>query len=456
MPGLVDTPGGLSGGSTGLTWLYGGLSTAGGLSGAGWAPLNIAGNQATLDIDFINNQAWVSPKTQTVGAVLTNTRASSAYYTNANGQLILFGNNTLRYGGAAGLLLEEARTNLVIQSQAFSNASWSKSNVNATDNAVAAPDGTKTACAIVEQNVNTNHLFIAAASITLTNATVYSFSFYAKAAGRSRLAFQADGTSGFLGAVTTIDLSTQTVVVPGAGVSNITISPLANGWFRITGTATSSGVTASPAIGLVSPSTTGFSAYQGDGVSGAFVWGLQLEQATNVSSYVATTTVGVARAADQVVSTSLLNTIFSTAHGTVSWQGALAPLQGLTSPTLSVYDTAGGANNRCEIRCLGPTPAAAQFITTSAGVSSFGSTGGVIPSAPSLFKMASVYNLNDFAGYLNQTQIGTSAAGNAPATLNTMSVGGIEGGTASGIISINRVSYWNIRLSNGALVVLTT
>jgi hypothetical protein len=44
-----------------------------------------------------------------------------------------------------GLLIEEARTNLVTYSQDFSNAAWSKSNVTVTANTTVAPDGTTTA-----------------------------------------------------------------------------------------------------------------------------------------------------------------------------------------------------------------------------------------------------------------------------------------------------------------------
>ena len=44
-----------------------------------------------------------------------------------------------------GLLIEEQRTNLLLRSEEFDNASWAKTNATITVNATTAPDGTTTA-----------------------------------------------------------------------------------------------------------------------------------------------------------------------------------------------------------------------------------------------------------------------------------------------------------------------
>jgi glyceraldehyde 3-phosphate dehydrogenase len=44
-------------------------------------------------------------------------------------------------GESLGLLIEEARTNLVTYSEQFDNASWTKSGVSITANTIVSPDG---------------------------------------------------------------------------------------------------------------------------------------------------------------------------------------------------------------------------------------------------------------------------------------------------------------------------
>jgi type 1 fimbria pilin len=80
---------------------------------------------------------------------LTFTRASSATRVNSDG------------------LIESPRTNLVLYSEEFDNAYWTKTNVTITANATTAPDGNLTADKLVENSVNGNH-FIYRSQATFT------------------------------------------------------------------------------------------------------------------------------------------------------------------------------------------------------------------------------------------------------------------------------------------------
>src|SRR4029450_7617101 len=62
---------------------------------------------------------------------LSITRASTGYVTNSDGTLTSFGTNTLRIGNGTGLLVEDARTNLVLRSRDLTNASGTKGNATA-------------------------------------------------------------------------------------------------------------------------------------------------------------------------------------------------------------------------------------------------------------------------------------------------------------------------------------
>ena len=167
-------------------------------------------------------------------------------------------------------------------SQEFDNAAWTKTNSTITANATAAPDGSVTADKLVEDTANAAH-FVQSASLTAQSGTAYTFSCYAKAAGRSRfelLAFALTLTGrGF-------DLSNGTTFTNTAGLSEPTassITPVGNGWYRCSVTANGSGLSSTVRAYLNNGTT--FS-YTGDGTSGIFIWGAQLSDSASLDPYV--------------------------------------------------------------------------------------------------------------------------------------------------------------------------
>src|SRR5690606_41335938 len=63
-----------------------------------------------------------------------------------------------RESSCPSLLLENARTNLLLRSDDLSNASWVKVNCTISSNAIAGPDGTTIADKIVDDTTNGAHL----------------------------------------------------------------------------------------------------------------------------------------------------------------------------------------------------------------------------------------------------------------------------------------------------------
>ena len=61
-------------------------------------------------------------------------------------------------GNPLGLLIEEARTNVLAYSEEFGN--WTRQNVSISSNQTAAPDGTNTADKVEEQNTNNTFHFV--------------------------------------------------------------------------------------------------------------------------------------------------------------------------------------------------------------------------------------------------------------------------------------------------------
>lgn len=149
---------------------------------------------------------------------------------------------------------------------------------------------------IVESTANAAHGIYG--SIPVTTGTTYTFSAYVKYAGRYiQLAtgggFVANGYANF-------DLINGVVTAYGAGATSYGITPVGNGWYRVTLTVptfiTGSG---NPNIIPINSPTAGAAAsYTGDGYSGVYVWGAQLEAGSFATSYIATTSSSVTRNAD--------------------------------------------------------------------------------------------------------------------------------------------------------------
>lgn len=190
-----------------------------------------------------------------------------------------------------GYLVEYARTNLALQSETFDNASWTKSQSTITADATTAPNGLAVADKLVEDATAASEHRIQHGSFT---AAQHTFSVYAKAGERTRIRLMNfNATDSARSAI--YDLSNGTIVsTSGAGATSA-IRSIGNGWYRCILTCTSTATTA-VYVNLVTGTST--VSYNGDGTSGAYIWGAQMEAAGFASTYIPTTTASVARPAD--------------------------------------------------------------------------------------------------------------------------------------------------------------
>jgi hypothetical protein len=186
-----------------------------------------------------------------------------------------------------GLLLEGARTNILTYSSDFANAAWTKTNATITANAVTAPDGTTTADTLVSSTSNT------AKSISQSGltSTIGTFTVYAKPAGETVISLWLTGAS--VGATFTLTGSGSTT---NNGATSSAITPAGDGWYRCVVYYNAATTTAHIYL------RTG-SSYIGDGTSGAYIWGAQLEAGNFVSSYIPTGASTATRNADSAIMT---------------------------------------------------------------------------------------------------------------------------------------------------------
>ena len=194
-------------------------------------------------------------------------------------------------GEAKGLLIEEARSNLILGSADLTTG-WTLTNVTRKLAATIAPDGTLAATKLIESTAaNTYHETYT--SLSLTSGTMYAFSVYAKAGERSTLTVLNQAT---YNVQASFNLLTQ-VVTQLVGTSINTITPVGNGWYRcsvcVVADSTKTGYfNLDVGIGATNPS------YTGDGYSGLYVWGAQVEVGTYPTSYIQTTSAQITRVAD--------------------------------------------------------------------------------------------------------------------------------------------------------------
>jgi len=186
-------------------------------------------------------------------------------------------------------LIEKGRENLLLQSQSFDNASWSKGNSSVTANATTSPISTTTADKLIENTANNTHY--AAQSAAASNE-VYTYSVYVKPDTTTRVRIQmSDLTTGDVRL--DYDFSTEGIKhnVDGSRGSwssiGYTITDSVNGWVRFSLSAKKgAGSVASCSIFLLDDSGNSF--YTGDNTSGLFVWGAQLELGLVATDYIET------------------------------------------------------------------------------------------------------------------------------------------------------------------------
>jgi hypothetical protein len=199
-------------------------------------------------------------------------------------------------GNPLGLLIEEARTNLVTYSDLSSGWNW----VNTTDigGAATAPDGTQTATLMRENTAGTAHIAFAAIVSASTSTTA---SIFAKAGGRRYLQLT-DSTNQPNWAM--FDLEQGVVTEQKSSGITATIEPYGNGWYRCNAALTlpASGSTTNFVWGSsILATTNGIrNVYQGDGTSGIYLWGGQVETGAFPTSYIPTSGSAVTRNRDLV------------------------------------------------------------------------------------------------------------------------------------------------------------
>lgn len=171
--------------------------------------------------------------------------------------------------------------NLLTYTEQFDNAAWSKNNVTVTANATTAPDGTLTADTMVT-SVGLSAQNMQTAPSGLSTTASYTFSCYVKY--KDYQFIQLATNSLYNSTYVNFDLVAGTVC---SGSIAGTITSVGNGWYRLAATVgTPTNSTGGIAIVFVPNASAGrLNSITGDGTSGVYIWGAQLEQSATATAY---------------------------------------------------------------------------------------------------------------------------------------------------------------------------
>lgn len=243
--------------------------------------------------------------------------------------------------------------NLLTYSEQFDNASWTNSAVTITPNTINSPDGFATADKLIETATTAGHS-IQKGSIAKSSNGILTFTVFAKSAERTWMGLVInDDVGGFgvgrYGAEFNLASGIASEHDPAQGTysgGSYSITQYSNGWYRcrITCTTSTEGFCRVRIFVFQSSSQwTSASSYTGDGTSGIYIWGAQLETGSVATDYTPTTTTAINRVLASTTNTNItgLGTYYSSGFDeNVGFTTFLSA--NVFAPYDPVYDEFGG------------------------------------------------------------------------------------------------------------------
>ena len=388
---------------------------------------------------------------------VTFTRAgNTATVVNSSGTIQTVNANLPRFDynpvtlACKGLLIEESRVNNITYTQDFSqyNAIVG-AGINAT--AATAPDGTNTFGLLTEDTSTGSHYI--QKRINVLPAATYTWSVFVKLNGSRRFALYETNANG---SYVVFDLTTASIISNTSG-QTATITSYGNSVYRVSMTYVTGGSFANVYRYVILPAnaTTATTTYQGDGTSGVYLWGDQVETGAFPTSYIPNLTTGTTtRNADVATMTG---TNFSDWYN--QSQGSLyAEITGF--PTVSTgrngVVTMEGASTQSSI-AMGRSYAGGTVNVLYGGCFDTNVTQAYIAGATVVantpYKMCMAYKANSFAISVNGAAVVQDTSGTVPSLTN------MEIGCYAGAYFVNscvkKVMFYIQRLTNAEVQAFT-
>jgi hypothetical protein len=378
-------------------------------------------------------------------------RATSATRVNNAGLIETVGNNVPRldYTNAScpSILVEPQRTNFLLRSEEFDNASWGNSNSIVTPNSVVSPNGTITADTLSGNGTTgVTYLFQIPTVVSSTN---YTISVFAK---KNQTNFiQIFGSGGF-GAAVFANFDLVNGVIGTTGTSNIStnIQNYGNGWYRCSLTALSTSTIGGVFIVPINSLTANRNPSFNNTNHSIFLWGAQLEAGSNATSYIPTVASAVTRNAD-VISKTGISSLIGQTEGTLYAEINFKNSSSKTEVNRIIELTDGTNANRIIIAFGNTNSLLTRVTTTSIEQASFS---GAITTG--INKIALAYSSSGVSFYINGVLIQSNLSATIPST-NRLNLG-YQGVSVGSFLNdyINLAAIFPTLLTNAQLAQLTT
>ena len=417
--------------------------------------LRIRGGQTPTNNDTADVLVWGFQLEQR-SAVSSYTATTTQAITNYIPQLLTAASGISRFthnpttDESLGLLIEEARVNLFLRSEEFDNANWTKAGSSVTPNTVISPDGTLDADKLIESTAASQHQVVQ--NMTATVGVTYATSIYAKKAEIDVITL--DFTGALLG---TYNLSTGVATLGAGSVNNTVVSAsmtsVGNGWYRLVAIWTRVGTTLSSDFRF---SLRQNASYTGDGYSGLYIWGAQLEAGAFPTSYIATVASQVARSPDVATMTGTnFSSWFNQGEGSIYADASTyMPISNNANRNDTVSFSDGTANNAIYmgVNSVGAVSSISLYAVTS-GTAQVNVTRTLSSSA---YRTSYGYKVNDVALIVDAGTVVTDTSVTLP-NLDRLSIGSRSGGgTNFQNGTIKKIAYYPLRVTNTNLQALTS
>jgi hypothetical protein len=354
--------------------------------------------------------------------------------------------------GSPALLVEPQRTNIITYSEQFDNAAWIKADVTTAASSEISPSGIANSEVISETNITSSFVF-GSNTVTYLASTKYSLSIYAKwDAATTRNIHLRLGNCPSVNIGASFDKNGNFVNYTGGSngtLDSYSSTDVGNGWWRFEVNVTTAAIS-SAGFGAVVYYLDGTNlTYAGSTTQKINWWGAQLELGSYPTSYIPTTSASVTRNADQVLKTgisSLIGTEFTLFFDGFETTGGVSTRYIVLKGSGGIYANAvlleANASNQIVLTIL-----------NSSSATVFGSFSPILTSGQR-FKLAVRCKNNDFAFYVNGSQVATQASGSVPTTSDLYL--GYYTDYADNYNEINATAIWKQGLTNAQLAQLTT
>ncbi len=378
------------------------------------------------------------------GAQLNSGSTAKTYYpttTRLNVPRVDYLNNS-----NGSLLLEPQRTNLVTYSEDFSQSYWSKSSITVTDG-FTSPSGDLTASKFTEGSTNINHQIYTA--ISGTAGSIYTISGFFKKGERDVVQLLFGGAT-FDEGNTYCNFDLENGVLGSGTYLDASITFISNGWYKcsFTATKTTTGNFNSTYCPKLTATSTRAAAYLGDGTSGIYAYGAQVELGSYPTSYIPTSGTTATRLADTSATTGLSDVIGQT-EGTYFVEIKLDSNLG-NQTILDISDDSSSdrlglilSSSVLTAFRLSPTDTTTAISTSTA-------------DADTTYKCAFAYSSGRHSFYVNGVQIGSDTNTITALNLFKINLGSRYNGGEVISGNVQNLQIFKTALTNTELATLTT